>query len=520
VDRPDGVDADSSESGGKLPTTGGAKHFRISIKSYAVLFSCIIVVVAIGIFAASMLNYLSSLTKDELKERGHLSAVGIETLLAQDVTLRDPTEVYKKCIKILPKSEDITYLTITMRDDPKAEDEDDPSWTALVFFKEDGKWTTEAIDGWREFESESENAAAFMPALFLDESDYTTFRESDGTENGEILQYSYPMNYLHNTDIGWIHVGMSPRSYYANLSKFKTRTTTMALLALGFGIPASLLFGRMFTRPIMRLQQFAEDVAEGDLDARVDAGGSKEIVKLADTMNWMTDRLADSQLRMKESLKKEASLREKEVLLREIHHRVKNNMQILGGLIRIQCRSLESGEARDVLVESETRIRSMALLHQKLYQSDSISEISFGDYVEVLAGELRRLYSGSGSQIGLEIDVPDDFEIGLDTALPCGLIVNELVSNSFKYAFEEGQEGSVRVAVEPGDEGKFRLIVSDTGRGLPENFDLENAKSLGLRLVNMLVEQLEGQVEFATDGGSEFVMDLNIGTYQERLEDA
>ena len=185
----------------------------------------------------------------------------------------------------------------------------------------------------------------------------------------------------------------------------------------------------------------------------------------------MTDRLAETQARIKESMKKEASLREKEILLREIHHRVKNNMQILGGLIRLQCRTLKSGEARDVLKESETRIRSMALLHQKLYQSDSVSEISFGDYVTVLVGELQRLYASNGSRLEIQVDVPDTFELGLDTALPCGLIINELVSNSLKYAFRDtARTGEICIAIDPRQDGRFTMIVEDNGPGLARWF--------------------------------------------------
>ena len=464
---------------------------RFSIRSYAILFSCCIVVVAIGIFAISMLSYLSGLTRDELKERGRLSAATLEAQIDKDVALDDLTAASGTCHDAIESSGELSYVVVSLKDGP-----------SLVLLP-GRRWSEEHVKAWHPFEDEDSNTAIIESPI----------------DGAEVLHYAVPIKYGGVLSPGWLHVGMSPQSYHDNMGRFKKRTTAMALAALAFGIPASLVFGRMLTRPITRLQTFAENVAEGDLESRVEARGSKEIIDLAETMNWMTGRVAESQERMKESLKKEASLREKEVLLREIHHRVKNNMQVLGGLIRIQCRTLEDGEARDVLIESETRIRSMALLHQKLYQSDSISEISFAGYVEMLIGELRRLYSGCGGTIGIEVDIPEGFRLGLDTALPCGLIVNELVSNSFKYGFPDGASGEIRIVLRPEADGRFGLEIGDTGVGMPEDFDLENARSLGLRLVNMLVEQLDGTIELGGGGaGSRFRMDLKPSSYAERLE--
>ncbi|MFT4547092.1 MAG: two-component sensor histidine kinase [Verrucomicrobiales bacterium] len=474
-----------------LQQGGGSKHRRLqfSLRSYAIGFSCCIVIVAIGIFGASMLNYMSSITHDELKNRGRLHAVAITGAIGRDLALAEISSVIKTCSAILDISEELAYITVTDRDG------------TVIIMRPGGKWSLdENVARWKAFEIEDDSTAIIKSPI---------------TES-EVLHYAHPIIASDTLELGWVHVGLSAQSYHENMSQFKTRTVTMALAALAFGIPASLLFGRMLTRPITRLQNFAENVAEGNLDSRVETGGSKEIANLAETMNWMTGRLADSRSQMKDSMEKEASLREKEILLREIHHRVKNNMQILGGLIRIQCRTLESGEARDVLMASETRIRSMALLHQKLYQSDSISEISFGDYVGVLVGELRRLYAGDGAPIEIANDVPENFDLGLDTALPCGLIVNELVSNSFKYAFPDGAAGTIRIGIVPAEDGRFSLVVGDDGIGLPAEFDLENARSLGLRLVNMLVEQLQGTVAFESEGGCRFIMNLVSSSYTER----
>lgn len=465
---------------------------NMSIKTYALLFSSVIVVVAVGIFAFSMMNYLEGVSRSDLEGRGRLVATSLEGAIGQDLALDDRPEVVERSRAILADSEDLLYLVITMRDG-----------NALVFQKD--SWSMEAADvRWANFQGpDGEDTAQVVQSEFTGE---------------EVLHYGHQLSYLNSLSLGWVHAGISTKSYNAATGNFRTRILQMALIALAFGIPASLVFSRRFTRPIFKLQTFATNLAAGELNSKVDAGGTKEIAELSSTMNWMTRKLAESRDELQESLVQKASLREKEVLLREIHHRVKNNMQILGGLIRIQCRSSDSEEVRSVLMESETRIRSMALLHQKLYQSESISEIGFGSYVSVLTGELQRLYSGKGLRPRLEIDIAKDFALGLDTALPCGLIVNELVSNCFKYAFVNGGQGMIRITAESLSEGRFILSVEDNGAGMPEGFDVHEARSLGLRLVNMLVEQLDGELQ-VTSGkeGTRFAMELGASDYAERL---
>ncbi len=195
------------------------------------------------------------------------------------------------------------------------------------------------------------------------------------------------------------------------------------------------------------------------------------------------------------------SLSEKEAMLKEIHHRVKNNMQIISSLLSLQSRYIQNEEAMSVFKDSQNRVKSMALVHEKLYRSEGLAEIDFEEYIKNLVGELFRSYGVNIYRIGLNIESEKIF-LDADTAVPCGLIINELVSNSLKYAFNGG-DGQIYIKLHHFDD-KISLVIGDNGKGLPEVFDLENASTLGLRLVTTLVEQLNGHLEFVNDNGVEF----------------
>jgi two-component sensor histidine kinase len=199
-----------------------------------------------------------------------------------------------------------------------------------------------------------------------------------------------------------------------------------------------------------------------------------------------------------------ASLQEKEVMLKEIHHRVKNNLQVISSLLSIQSTYLADPRDAQNFQESRDRIRTMALVHEKLYQSNDLASVDFGPYVERLATNLFRSYTGSGSRVNLHIDVKD-ICLDADQAVPCGLIVNELVTNALKYAFPGGRNGTVTVAVRQ-DNDHYMLIVSDDGIGMRADFDMAETESLGLQLVNMLASQLDGTVAMDVSSGTKFTI--------------
>jgi PAS domain S-box-containing protein len=201
-----------------------------------------------------------------------------------------------------------------------------------------------------------------------------------------------------------------------------------------------------------------------------------------------------------------AQLKEKEVLLKEIHHRVKNNLQIISSLLNLQSTYIKDQQALGMFKESQNRVRSMALIHEKLYQSKDIARVDFAEYIRNLAGNLIRSYGSSPAMVKLVIDA-DQISLGVDTAIPCGLIINELVTNSLKYAFPDGRHGEIRVSLkrENGD-GLYRLVIADNGVGLPASIELRKTTTLGLQLVTTLVDQLNGSIEIRRGNGTEYIV--------------
>jgi two-component sensor histidine kinase len=197
-----------------------------------------------------------------------------------------------------------------------------------------------------------------------------------------------------------------------------------------------------------------------------------------------------------------ASLREKDALLKEIHHRVKNNLQVVSSLLGLQSRVVSDPETRKMFQESQNRIHSMALLHESLYQSQSLSQINFPEYIRQLAAHLFHSYGVAADRIHLRTDL-DNLLLHLDAAMPCGLIINELVSNSLKYAFPDGRKGEIRIELREYADRTARLLVADNGVGLTADVDWVNTRSLGLRLVRTLAQQLNAKIEVNSSAGME-----------------
>jgi two-component sensor histidine kinase len=240
-------------------------------------------------------------------------------------------------------------------------------------------------------------------------------------------------------------------------------------------------------------------------------------------------------MRAEEQIK--ASLKEKELLLKEIHHRVKNNLQVISSLLNLQSKDIQDPSTLEMFRESQNRVRSMALIHEKLYRSDDLSRIDFGEYVRNLAAFLVRSYRANTGPIALTVNAHDTY-LGIDNAVPCGLIINELVSNALKHAFSpskdrspddvaacpggqpvpwpggqdrragpgarEDKENEIHVELCCDQDDRLTLIVADNGVGFPPDLDFRNTQSLGMQLINTLVNQLRGTVELVSNGGVQF----------------
>jgi PAS domain S-box-containing protein len=221
-------------------------------------------------------------------------------------------------------------------------------------------------------------------------------------------------------------------------------------------------------------------------------GNPKRIVG---TLRDRTDR-ANAEKKIKESLE------EKEILLKEIHHRVKNNLMIISSLLNLQSSYIKDKTSQDAFKESQNRAKSMALIHEKLYQSTDLKRIDFGDYISSLATKLFHTYNADPSLIKLKINA-ENILLDINTAIPLGLIVNELITNSLKHAFPDGKPGKINVNFHTQDD-HYEFTVKDNGIGFPEDLDYQNTDSLGLQLINSLTSQIDGEIELDRNNGTEF----------------
>jgi len=198
-----------------------------------------------------------------------------------------------------------------------------------------------------------------------------------------------------------------------------------------------------------------------------------------------------------------ASLEEKEVLLKEIHHRVKNNLQIVSSLLQLQASYIKDPDALNIFEESRDRIKSMALIHEQLYQSNDLAQIDFPEYLRSLLNMVLSAHRTNRTRVETKLHV-DPVSLDLDTAIPVGLITNELVTNSLKYAFAGRTVGEIAVRLTKSAEGDFLLMISDNGVGLPDSFNFDKATSLGLRLVRILSRQMRARLEISNGMGTQF----------------
>jgi PAS domain S-box-containing protein len=197
------------------------------------------------------------------------------------------------------------------------------------------------------------------------------------------------------------------------------------------------------------------------------------------------------------------SLREKDVLLREIHHRVKNNMQIISSLLRLQSRLIKDSRMVEMFKESQNRIRSMALIHEKLYQTDDVSRINFAEYIRSLTVHLFHTYRVNPNIVKMNTEVEEVY-LSINKAIPCGLVINELVSNALKHAFPDSKKGEVQIKLYSNRQNKTKLVVSDDGIGLPDNLNIQEPETLGLQLVYDLVKQIDGTIKLDRSEGTTF----------------
>ena len=288
----------------------------------------------------------------------------------------------------------------------------------------------------------------------------------------------------------------------SDLAELDARMARYGQIALVFLVAATLVtlllasrLRAVVTEPILHLQRAMEAVRDDPTySVRAEKHGDDELGMLVDGFNAMLRQIAERD----EALR--SSLNEKDVLLKEVHHRVKNNLQIIASLLDLQARNIVDESTAEMLRESRNRVRSMGLIHEHLYGTDELARIDLPDYVDDLCSSLSSSYGTRQVTIRPEVE---DLAFDLDMAIPCGLIINELVSNAIKYAFPD-REGTVvvRVTSAPQGETGYELTVIDDGVGLPEGVDPLDSPSLGLQLVTALTRQLRGEIAFERDAGT------------------
>jgi PAS domain S-box-containing protein len=257
------------------------------------------------------------------------------------------------------------------------------------------------------------------------------------------------------------------------------------------GVPLNI-DGR--TIGVLVVQTYTEGVRYGEEE--------KNILK------FVSDQVAMTVYRKRAEAQIRAQLMEKDVLLKEVHHRVKNNMQVISSLLNLQSRRVKDPFVSEMFKESQGRIRSMALVHERLYQSSDLSRIEFSEYLRNLAVHLFHSYQADSSRTRLRIDAEEVF-LNINTAIPCGLIVNELISNALKHGFPEGRSGHIDIELRRAAEEKYVLRVKDDGVGFPDGLDFRKTDTLGMQIVITLVEQIEGRLELSRKAGTAFRLEFN-----------
>ena len=249
-------------------------------------------------------------------------------------------------------------------------------------------------------------------------------------------------------------------------------------------------------------RKFAEEelaVLNASLEERI-FGRTEDLYSANKSLVLEVDNRKKAEVRLKDTLD------EKEVLLKEIHHRVKNNLQIIISLLYLQAQNTQDPASADALNESQLRIKSMALVHQKLYQSGDLASIEFEGYVKKLVADLMTNYGVNKSRVSVSVDIKN-LPLSIQSAIPLGLIMNELVSNALKYAFPGDRSGKITIRGQEED-GGLVFRIHDDGVGMPENTDWEHLDSLGLNLVRMLTRQMKGAILLSRMNGTEFILSI------------
>ncbi len=478
--------------------------FRTAVMSW------LLIIITLGLYIFFTVPFQRKVAVDRMKLQAKSIASSISEVTANAIILEDYSFTVEHCMRIISENPSLSYIVITKKD-------------GFSLCHRTNYWKTDTLGG-------------YWTAPNTKEDQFLVDPENHNT----VFHYVYPFEYS-GIQWGWIHIGLNIIQFNKEIAEIYKRTLLLGLTCILIGLGVSILFAKQLIHPIQQLDSVTRDFASGNLNKRVHITTGDELQHLADSFNIMANALqkshSDLEKRVKERtnelaqintwLEKEiierknaeklikASLQEKEILLTEIHHRVKNNLQIVSSLLYLQSRNIKDENLIGHFQESQNRIRSMALIHEKLYKSENMANINIADYIKSLTSYLFHVYNNH-KRIELITDI-DNVYLTVEQAICCGLIVNELVSNSLKYAFTLKKEGNIWISLESGilsddkQNEQYTLIVKDNGIGLDESITFQNVHSLGLQLVNNLSTQLNGFVNVERNGGTCFNITFQSG---------
>ncbi|WP_187262523.1 two-component regulator propeller domain-containing protein [Pontibacter beigongshangensis] len=346
---------------------------------------------------------------------------------------------------------------------------------------------------WQELGFKTDTATGLPADLQLryDQNHVTFSFQGISLSNPEQVRYRYRLIGLQDN---WSGITARTSATYANLNPGNYTFQVMARNNDGFWTPAPASYSFSLAPPVWKREWFITVLL------LVVAGAVISLIRLRERNLVKQNSLLEQRVQHRTRMLEEKN-REKETLLKEIHHRVKNNLQIVISLLNLQTRHLHDPESIQVMRALRNRVQSMAILHERLYQHEDLAQIDLANY---FTGICESLYSSFGTrpeQVALHLNIPH-LKVDIDSAITLGLIVNELVSNTLKYAFPNGQKGWLHISLEHHTYQTFKLTIADSGVGMPADFDPKSATSFGLRLVNSLVKKLNGRLELKTDKGA------------------
>jgi two-component sensor histidine kinase len=350
----------------------------------------------------------------------------------------------------------------------------------------------------------------FVDSTFVEASRRQEFEAALAQRDIDVVLTDY---HLHWTDGLWVleqcqkHLAHAPVIMITD-----TGGEEIAVEGMKAGLSDYLLKSHPFRLPIavkeslekIRLREAHEETQEAL--RRANEILEAKVAERTFRLQQLTEALrADNAACQEAQVQLQALLSEKEILVKEMHHRVKNNLQVVASLLSLQAESIQDARTRRMFQESEHRIHAIMLIHETLYQVDDLTHIEFGAYIRTLVTQLLHASGISTERISLEV-AADEILLELTTAIPCGLIVNELVTNCLKHAFPEPQSGKIRIALQANAEDSVTLQVSDNGVGLPAGMDFRATDSLGLQLICILTEQLGGTIALEAGKGTTFTI--------------